>query len=490
MPNAMSNPMPNKAPLCSALAGALSLAVGLSLVAGSTAAAPGALADVPASAIDAVFADWNHTDTPGCAVSVLDHGKVLFQRGYGMASLELDVPISPETVFYIASTSKQFTAVSIALLARDGKLSLDDDVRRYVPELPDYGKTITVSHLVHHTSGLRDYLGLSGLAGHDVADSLPLQQALDLITAQKALNFVPGAEYLYSNSNYLLMTVIAERVSGMSLREFAQQRIFGPLGMSQTQFYDDTTRIVPKRTIGHTRNDDGSWSLLRTSYALVGDGGLLTSVKDMEAWERNFLDNRIGGGAELLTQITTPGKLDDGKPITYGFGLIADTYRGLPTVAHGGSFLAYKADMLRFPQQQFAVHVLCNAGVATPDRYSRRIADLYLAKQFTAPVPTPPARRTPAQAKQALATPAQRAAVAGDYRSDELNVVYHVRLKDGQLMTSAGYLPAVPLRLLDADRAEIEDASVRFTRDGSGKIEGFVLDAGRERGMRFERLPD
>lgn len=486
--------MPARSLLRNVQAGAVALACGLAATASAApaTASPGGLADVPGAAIDAVFADWNHPDSPGCAVSVLDHGKVVYQRGYGQASLELGVPISPDTVFYIASTSKQFTALSIALLAQQGKLSLDDDVRRYVPELPDYGKPITVSHLVHHTSGLRDYLGLAALAGHDVADSLPLQQALDLITAQKALNYPVGSEYLYSNSNYLLMTVIVERVSGMSLRAFSDQHIFKPLGMRHTQFYDDATRIVPGRTIGHTRNDDGSWSLLRTSYALVGDGGLLTSVKDMEAWERNFLDNRLGlGGPALLEQIITPGKLDDGKPIDYAFGLMAGNYRGLPTVSHGGSFLAYKADMLRFPQQQFAVHALCNAQSATPDRYVRRIADLYLAGLFTAPVPAPPARRSSdSEAKPERSTPAQRAALVGDYRSSELDVVYKVRLKDGQLTSSAGYLPAETWRLLDADHAEVDGASVRVTRDARGQVAGFVLDAGRVRGLAFERLPD
>lgn len=468
----------------------------LALPAATGAAVP---ADVPAAAVDAVFAAWNRADTPGCAVSVLHDGQPLHRQGHGMASLELGAPIRPDTVFYIASVSKQFTAAAIALLAEDGALALDDDVRRYVPELPDYrasvdGRPITVAHLVHHTSGLRDYLTLASLAGHDVGDSLPLARALDLIARQQTLNFAPGSEYLYSNSNYLLMALIVERVSGQSLRAFADARIFAPLGMRHTAFHDDATRIVPRRATGHTGDAQRGYAQLRSGYALVGDGGLMTSVDDLQAWERNFHANRLGKGEPgLIERLTTPARLDDGTPIDYAFGLVASDYRGLPTIAHGGSFLAYRAQMLRFPTEAFAIFVLCNADSAEPDRYAREIADLYLADRFAVPPPAPDERTGGEPAPSSAPLPDLREAaraLAGDYRSAELDTTYRLRMEDDALVARAGYSAPVTWRLLDADRAEARGAQIRVRRRAGGEIEGFELDAGRVRGLRFERLHD
>lgn len=448
-----------------------------------------AAAPVPAQRVDAVFAEWDRRDSPGCAATVVDDGKQVYRKGFGMASLELDVPIAPETVFYIASTSKQFAAASIALLAEQGRLALDDDVRKYVPELPDYGHTITVSHLVHHTSGLRDYLGLSSLAGRSAADSFPQALALRMIARQKATNYPPGSEYLYSNSNYFLLSLIVERVSGQSLREYADAHIFKPLGMARTQFYDDPERIVHGRTIGHTGNAKDGWKLQRTNFALVGDGGLLTTVDDLVQWERNFLDNRLGrGGPGLIRRLTRPGTLDDGKPIEYGFGLMMSRYRGLPTVSHGGSFLAYKADMLRFPEQRLGIFVLCNADAADPGRMSRAIADLYLADRFTEPAPAEPERRPPpAAAATGTVGPQQRERLAGRYYSEELDAFYTLAAAGDGLDVRVGDNPPQRWQVQGPDLAGQGWMQAHFTRDAGGAVDGFRLDAGRVKGLRFER---
>jgi CubicO group peptidase (beta-lactamase class C family) len=220
-----------------------------------------------AAEVDAVFAEVDRTNTPGCSLAVTHDGKVIYSRGYGMANLEHGVANSPETVFYIASVSKQFTAATIVLLAEEGKVSLDDSVRKYVPELPPYADAVTLRHLIHHTSGLRDYLSLSSLAGRSDADSFPESEALRLIARQKALNFTPGTRHVYSNSGYFLLGLIAKRVTGKSLREAADERIFAPLGMTGTRFRDDRTAPLKHRADGHFKRDDGTWGVLRTSWS-------------------------------------------------------------------------------------------------------------------------------------------------------------------------------------------------------------------------------
>ena len=228
---------------------------------------PSRVADPEPAAIDKIFAQYDHTNTPGCALGVFRGGQVIYSRGYGMADLNQGIPISPRTVFYIASTSKQFTAMSIALLAEQGKISLDDPIRKWVPELPAYADRITVKHLVHHTSGIRDYLGLWGMSGRSTADEIPEEVALDLIRRQKATDFEPGSRYSYSNSGYFLLSVIVKRASGLSLRQFAQANMFGPLGMTSTHFHDRNTEIVPNRAEGYQPSPAGGFDIVRTSFA-------------------------------------------------------------------------------------------------------------------------------------------------------------------------------------------------------------------------------
>lgn len=349
------------------------------------------VADPEPSAIDKIFAQYDHTSTPGCALGVFRGGQVVYSHGYGMADLNQGVPISPRTVFYIASTSKQFTAMSIALLAEQGKISLDDPIRKWVPELPAYADRITVRNLVHHSSGIRDYLGLWSMSGRSVADEIPEEVALDLIRRQKATDFEPGSRYSYSNSGYFLLSVIVKRASGQTLREFAQANMFGPLGMSSTHFHDRNTEIVPNRAEGYQPSPTGGFDIVRTSFAGVGDGGLLTSVLDLQRWDENFFGNKLGSrGQALIDQAYTPGHLSDGTAQTYAFGLMPHTYRGQPVVDHGGSFIGFRAELMRFPKQHFSVAVLCNDYTAAPEHMAEQVADLYLASEL-APVQAPKA---------------------------------------------------------------------------------------------------
>ncbi|MBK7596936.1 MAG: beta-lactamase family protein [Gemmatimonadetes bacterium] len=362
----------------------LAVVVGFALVAGG----PARVADPAPASIDSIFARYDHTNTPGCALGVFRDDRIVYARGYGMADLNQRVPIGPQTVFYIASTSKQFTAMSVALLAEDGTISLDDHIRKWIPELPAYTDGIAIRHLLHHTSGIRDYLGLWQLSGRSIADEVPQEMALDLIIRQRALDFEPGNQYSYSNSGYLLLAELVKRASGQSLRDFAAARIFTPLGMTSTQFHDNNARIVERRAEGYQPTGAGAFEIVRTSFALVGDGGLLTTVEDLLKWDQNFYDNHLGrGGAPLIRQVTTPSSepLADGRPQRYAFGLMPGTYRGLDIVEHGGAFIGFRAQLLRVPAAHLSVAVLCNDYTAQPEQMARQVVDRYLADRL-APV--------------------------------------------------------------------------------------------------------
>ena len=346
------------------------------LLAGSLEA--GQQTSVPA--VDAIFSAYDRPGTPGCALGVIRDSEFIYRRGYGLANLEYDLPLGPQSVFRIGSTSKQFTATAIALLAEDGKIALDDPVRHYFPEFPGWADAMTVSQLIHHTSGIRDYLELASLAGKvDDADYYSDAWVLDLLARQRETNFPPGDQYLYSNSGYLLLAHIVQRVSGQSLRKFAGERIFEPLGMRNTHFHDDHNEIVPRRATGYAPMGDNGYRISTTTLDIVGDGSVFTTIDDLLLWDRNFYDNRLGrGGPGLITTLTTPGTLNSGASLDYAFGLRVEDFHGLPMIAHGGAFVGYRAEMLRLPQQKLSIAVLCNRSDAEPTQLARQVAMHYL----------------------------------------------------------------------------------------------------------------
>ena len=334
--------------------------------------------DGPGPRVDAFFASWTGPRTPGCAVSVMRGGELVFARGYGAANLEYDVPITPSTVFHVASVSKQFTALAVALLAADGEVSWDDDVRRHVPELPDFGAPITLRHLAHHTSGIRDQWAMLQMAGWRWGgDVIRQSDVLDLLSRQTALNFAPGSDYVYSNSGYTLLAVVVERVSGQSLRAFTSARLFGPLGMTRTVFRDDHTMLVRDRAYAYTRGGVGGYRLSIPDFAIVGASSLFTTVEDLAHWNGNFSSGEIGG-RDALRQLQARGALDDGARLSYAFGLAHGTHSGRPTIGHGGTDAAYRSEFLRFPDEDLAVAVLCNTDRAVPGRLAREVADVFL----------------------------------------------------------------------------------------------------------------
>src|SRR5262245_51822172 len=333
--------------------------------------------------VDAIFAQYDKPDSPGCALGVIKDGKLVYARGYGMANLEHNIPNSPKLVYDIASTSKQFSAASILLLAGQGKLSLDDDVRKYIPELPAYQKPVTIRHLIHHTSGLRDYTSLFSLAGVNFDDTTTEKDALDIIVRQKGLNFTPGDEWLYSNSGYFLLSIIIKRASGKSLAVFARENIFDPLGMRSTLILDDHKKIVPMRATGYSPNPSGGYQIEMSNFEQTGDGAVQTTIEDLLLWDQNFYEPKVGGKA-FLEQIQTVGALNNGEKLDYALGLMIGEYKGLRRVSHGGSWAGYRAELARFPEQKFSVVCLCNLSRTNPSMLATRVADVYLAEEIKA----------------------------------------------------------------------------------------------------------
>jgi CubicO group peptidase (beta-lactamase class C family) len=468
----------------------VALAAILSLALAVQASAPAFAQEKPATEVtakvDKIFAQLDLPNSPGCALGVIKDGKFVYRRGYGMASLEYDIPLSSESVFYIGSTSKQFVSASILLAAEQGHLSLDDDIRMHVPEIPDYGKTITIRHLIHHTSGLRDYLTLWSLAGENIEDIHSADDALQMIARQNALNFGPGDEYLYSNSGYLLLSVIVERATGKSLREFSEENIFEPLGMEHTHFHDDHTHPIKNRAIGHFRSSDGSIALNMSNFSQVGSGGLYTSVDDLLLWDRNFYDNQLGEGG-LIERMLVRGVLNDGDTLSYAAALQVGEYKGLRTVAHGGALGGYRAQLLRFPDQRFSVICLCNVAPTNPTGFARQVAEIYLSDQLQdREAPTEAAAAEPVAAVESFKPDGARLAeYAGEYYSEELDVTWRFFVEDDSLCMAEG--PDTPFAPTVKDGFRRGGLVLSFIRGDGGQVVAVKVDAGRVRGIGFAR---
>src|SRR5215213_5078050 len=296
---------------------------------------------------------------PGCAAAVSLNGDVVFEKAFGLADLEHDVPNTTQTIFESGSVAKQFTATALVLLQQDGKLSLDDPVRKYIPELPDYGSPLTIRHLLNHTSGLRDWGAVMSLTGAGRGDRVITQDlALDVITHQRALDFTPGSEYSYSNSGYNLAAIIVERVSKQKFPAFIEERLFKPLGMKNSSWRDDYQRIVPGRAQGYARSGNGPWRLNMPFMNVYGNGGMLTTVGDWMKWNAMLDSHSLG--APLVEALETRGVLNDGRKISYALGLTIDTYKGLKDVSHGGATAGYQTFLARYPDNKVSVGVMCN----------------------------------------------------------------------------------------------------------------------------------
>ena len=430
--------------------------------------------------IDSVFSRFT-PETPGCAAGVYQNGRVVFAKGYGSSNIEYGVPITPQTPFIMGSVSKQFTAAAIALLVQDGRIRLDDDVHKYVPELPDYGKKITIDQLVHHTSGLRDFWSLVDASGMRPDDGYTVADVVKLASRQRHLNFDPGAEYNYSNTGYVLLGVIVQRASGKSLREFAAERIFKPLGMTVSHFHDDHNQPIRGRAIAYSPVS-GGWKINVWNNDIVGQGGLMTTLDELQKWDENFYTGTVGGRTLLSRQLER-GVLNDGKQIAYAFGLEIGEYRGLPMVEHSGSTGGYRTDITRFPDQHTSVATMCNVSNADAVGLAHRVADVVLGSRFTKATVVANVRAAGQSTVMTVTlTPAERAAMTGRFYSPELDATYDLR-------DAGDALVVVRARAVDTLRA-VDRQTFRgtgYTLHFAAGAPVFTLDAGRIRGIEFTR---
>ena len=329
--------------------------------------------------VDEIFESWNKTNSPGCALAIIKDGEFLYKRGYGMGDLEHDIPISSNTVFYAGSVSKQFVAMSLLLLEEEGKLSLDDNIHKYLPEFPEYTKPITIRQLIHHTSGIRDYLLLWYIAGEDYLDYMSEEEVYKLLCSQKELDFTPGERHAYSNSGYFLSSLIIRKASSKSLREYAEENIFKPLGMKNSIFNDSNRNIIKNRAFGYTPLNEKDFGNVFMRFDLVGSGGLYTTIEDLYLWDQNFYHNKLGkGGQALINMMYSNGRFNDGKEVNYAFGLINGQYRGFRTIQHGGSLGGYRAHILRFPERAMTIIILSNLSTFDAGSMANRVADVFL----------------------------------------------------------------------------------------------------------------
>lgn len=394
--------------------------------------------------VDRIFERYCKPGSAGCALAVVKDGEIVYKQGYGLAHLEHDVPILPSTVFNLGSMAKQFTAFGIALLEDEGKLTLDDDIRRYLPEMHDFGPSITIRHLVHHTSGLRgNFPELLALAGWRDTDTTTTEDVYRLLLAQRELNSPPGEEYVYVNSNYVLLARICEQASGQSFGQFCQERIFGPLGMARSAINDSIFKIIPGRAYGYYGNESGQWFYAPLTDTVVGPTNVYSTVEDLARWDENFYTGTVGGPA-VLKRMHQAGRLNDGSETDYAFGLMvgpAHRHQGWQMVEHGGSQGGYSSWMVRFPELHLSVVVLFNLFLWDMREYALRVADLFLED-----------RKEPAQKKPdtPVETPAPVALSAeqlqdktGTYFNPQRAALREITLAEGRLQFQG--LDLVPL---------------------------------------------
>ena len=359
-------------------------------------------APTPAAKVDAFFSRWDSTATPGCAVGAAIKGEEVLAKGYGMADLEHDAVISADTIFEAGSVSKQFTAAAVLLLVREGRLSLDDPIRKHFPELPASVEPVTIRHMLQHTSGLRDWGEIAALSGWPrTTRAYTHAHVFDILTRQTALNFAPGTDWSYSNSGYNLAAMLVARVGGEPFADFTRKRLFEPLGMRRTSWRDDRTRVVKGRATAYDENRS-TFQTLMPFENVHGNGGLLTTVGDLLRWNRYLFAGRIADAAFAAEQQDT-GTLADGRDHGYGMGLFLGTCnKGLREVYHGGATAAYRAFLTHFPDHDVSVAVLCNAGSASAERYAHQVAEVYLGDALR-PEPMPAAVEVPAATLDAVA---------------------------------------------------------------------------------------
>jgi CubicO group peptidase (beta-lactamase class C family) len=435
------------------------------------------------SRVDSLFAEVDSPTSPGVALVVVKGGEVVLRKGYGSANLEHRIPITPGTVFDIASVSKQFAGMAISMLVDDGTIGLDDDVREYLPELHDFGPTITIDHLVHHTSGIRDWPGTLAVAGWRMDDVISFDQILGMAFGQRELNFVPGSEYTYSNTGFNLLAEVVARVTGQTFRKWTDKALFQPLGMTKTHFQDDHTEVIPDRAYGYTLGEDETYTAVPDLLTAMGSSSLYTTVDDLAKWLINF-DDPVVGGPGVIERMKTRGVLNDGSRIAYAFGVNVGEFRGRTTVSHGGSWAGFRTALLHFPDEDFGVVVLANHSPYDPTGAAQDVADIYLGSgpgSETAETAGSEGTDGPVSI-----SPTVLADYLGSYR---LGPGRYVAISQGEggLRTMATGESSFPMMARSETEFWVEGygAAITFRRDGTGRVTHFSY-----RGIEARKLAD
>ncbi len=446
---------------------------------------PGA-AQTPA-ALDEIFARWDGLASPGCAVGVEQPGVPTLEAAYGMANLEFDIPNSPGTIFEAGSVSKQFTAAAVALLILDGRLGYEDDIRLYLPEMPDYGPTLEIRHLLNHTSGLRDWGAVAAISGWGRGDrTYTHAHVLDIAARQSALNYLPGEAYSYTNTGYNLLVMIVERITGESFADFSRTHIFEPLGMLDTQWRDDYRRIVPGRATAYSPAGEGSYRINQPIENVHGNGGLLTTVADLLRWNAALASGDFGG--EGFTELMhRQGVLNDGEVITYASGLQVTRFRGVPVVNHTGATAGYRAYLGRYPERGLSVTVLCNTADANPGGLGGQVSALFLGDAVAAmseggggAPTTEPSPWTP--------TVAELQSIAGIYHSYDAETTLEVTVEEGTLTVRRRPDTTMPFRPTERDTFAGPLGMLRIHRNTQGIVIEIGISQARVHDLRFQRV--
>lgn len=469
----------------------IAAAVALSYAARSRAATCVQTQDSLEARIDLLLKDHTGSNRPGAVVGIVHNGKLVFQKGYGMADLERHIPNGPTRVYKSPALSKQFTAAAIVQLAQQKRISLDDHLQRYIPEFPAYGKNVTIDHLLYHTSGIRDYLVLMWISGKNLEETFTNKEVLKTIVRQEALDFEPGQRCVYSHSNYILLAEILERVTGTTLPVYAARHLFGPMGMPGTGFDDDPRRWRNKPLALSYKKPGTRYLPYKSRRQSVGDRGLYTMLTDLVVWDQIFYDTATQSLGSALLQ---PGALADGTAVPYGKGIIRSHYRGLPVQTHPGTFLGYGGDMLRFPTKQITIICLTNTDAIDPEKLTQDIADVYVFGERPRTVPAVPSVDEASGGvthSSAVVSGEALREFTGTYYSREQLATYSFFMEDGALWFVVGTNPKMKVVLWKKyERISFpyqgqENVTIDFQRNSLGRVDGFILTAPRATNLKF-----
>ncbi|MFC0512563.1 serine hydrolase domain-containing protein [Mucilaginibacter angelicae] len=435
--------------------------------------------------INSLFYNWDKTQSPGCAVGVVRNDSLIFSKGYGMANLEYAISNSPQTVYHLASVSKQFTAYAIILLAQQGKLNLDDDIRKYLSWFPNLKQKITIRNLLNHTSGIRDQWQLLGISGTRIDDVITQEHIIKVLSKQQALNFIPGEKFMYSNSGYTLLAEIVKSVSGQSLRKFTDSAIFKPLKMTQTHFHDDYTEIEGNRAYSYDRKDGTRFSNSILSYSTVGATSLLSNIPDLAKWVMNFYDTKIGNQQAIL-QLTQKAKLNDGTELGYASGILSEKYKGWKQFSHNGADAGFRTSVIVFPELKTGIIVLSNLSEINAQEKASQIADMIISERTGLVRPAEEkTRNVKIPATELLFLKAQ----SGSYFSDEMNTVTSLRLKNDSLYLRIGTNDNLMARESEHTYSMFYVPQIKLIFDKKGDSPNVSLNISNDT-LHFTRIPN